>query len=406
MSFHCVKGMGLSIKHYTLFLSTVLYSILTEFDAAQHGAKEGHRLLKPDSKSILVVDDNSTNLKMIMEILKSDYVVYPTTSGVRALEFLQSSVPDLILLDVEMPDMNGYQVLERLKADARLAAVPVIILTALVDPTSEEQALSLGAVDFISKPVNAGILQHRVRTHIELESYRRDLERLVERKTAQLTKTQDAVLDILANVTAFRDNETGAHILRTTRYVELIVEKLRALNLPGYAIDDIYAKDIVHSAKLHDIGKVAIADSILLKPDRLSASEFERIKGHTTFGAMMIDNAIHDIGEESSFLQTAKEIVFTHHECWDGSGYPQGLKGDTIPLSGRIMAIADVYDALISNRPYKNAFTHDNALYIIQSESGSHFDKTIVDACADVFPQFVEVAAQFSDSTDNDVRAW
>ncbi len=359
------------------------------------------------TKSILVVDDNATNLKMIVEILKGDYRMFPAPSGERALTFLAQTAPDLILLDVEMPGMNGYEVLQRIKATPRLADIPVIFLTALESPDNEEQALASGAVDYILKPINAGVLLRRVQLHLELETYRRRLEMMVEKKTRQLTETQDAILDILANVTAFRDNETGAHITRTSAYVELLVTCLLEKNAPGYQLSEQYAHDIIKSAKLHDIGKIAIADSILLKPDRLTPSEFERIKTHTTFGAIMIDNAMKKLGEESSFLNTAKELVNTHHECWDGTGYPQNLKGEEIPLSGRIMAIADVYDALISRRPYKSAFTHENAMFIIQSESGTHFDKAMIDLCQEVFPKFSDVAQSYRDEDCiNEFKAW
>lgn len=360
------------------------------------------------SKNVLVVDDNAVNMQVVLRILQQEgYKVYPTISGAAALTFLRKKTPDLILLDVQMPDMDGYQVMEELKADSAWAKIPVIFLTSAENRESEENALSLGAVDYITKPVVAGVLTRRVRLHLALESYSKSLEALVDQKTRQLVKTQDAILDILANVTAFRDNETGAHILRTTEYVRLIVEALQAADRPGYQMTPLYADNIIKAAKLHDIGKVAIADSILLKPDRLTPPEFERIKAHVTIGAMMLNNAIQGLGGESAFLSTARELVYTHHECWDGNGYPQGLKGEAIPLSGRIMAIADVYDALISNRPYKNAFTHENAMFIINGGSGSHFDRVIIETCRDVFPRFFEISQTISDENGlNDFRAW
>ncbi len=358
-------------------------------------------------KSILVVDDNPTNLKMILEILKNDYKIYPAPSGERALAFLAHTLPDLILLDVEMPDMNGYDVMKAIKAHSPWACVPVIFLTAQESLHGEEQALSMGAVDYILKPISAGVLTRRVQIHVELETYRKNLELAVEQKTEQLQRTQDAILDILANVTAFRDNETGAHILRTTEYVRLIVETLQHSGLPNYQLDSLYAKHIIKAAKLHDIGKVAIADSVLLKPDRLTSSEFERIKSHTTFGAMMIDNAMWNLGDDSAFLKTARELVLSHHECWDGSGYPDGLAREDIPLAGRIMAIADVYDALVSHRPYKRAFTHENAMFIIQKESGTHFDKTIIELCQSAFHRFSDIVSAISDDDFlNEFKAW
>ena len=359
-------------------------------------------------KNILVVDDSAVNMQVVMTALQQGgHKAYPAISGAAAMTFLRKRIPDLILLDVQMPDMDGYQVITALKANPAWAGIPVIFLTSVESRESEEHALSMGAIDYITKPVVAGVLMRRVTLHLELESYRKSLEVLVEKKTKQLVKTQDAILDLLANVTAVRDNETGAHILRTTEYVRAIVETLHASDQPGYRMSPLYADNIIKSAKLHDIGKVAIADSILLKPDRLTPHEFERIKKHTTIGAMMIGTAIRDLGEDSAFLSTARELVNTHHECWDGSGYPQGLAGGAIPLSGRIMAIADVYDALISRRPYKDAFSHENAMFIITGESGTHFDKTLVGMCKDVFPKFTEIAQSITDGDSaNDFRAW
>ncbi len=362
---------------------------------------------EPARKSILVVDDNPVNMQAILQILQSGYDVFPAISGERALLFLKKRIPDLILLDVQMPGMDGYEVMEKLKATPAWAAIPVIFLTSMEDRKHEEQALVLGAVDYIIKPVVAGVLQRRVQLHLELEAYRKNLETIVAKKTAQLTKTQDAILDILANVTAFRDNETGAHILRTTEYVRVMVDALCTAEHPGYHLEPLYAANIIKSAKLHDIGKVAIADSILLKPDRLTPPEFERIKTHTTFGAMVINKAIQELGEESAFLSTAQELIYTHHECWDGSGYPQGLAGEEIPLSGRIMAIADVYDALISHRPYKDAFTHENAMFILHNEAGTHFDNNIIELCEGAFAQFAEIAKTITDeSSRTDYKAW
>lgn len=369
--------------------------------------KKIHAMSDSTKETILVVDDNTINQKTIMNILQGEYSVFPAISGERAMLFLDRKIPDLILLDIMMPDMDGYQVMEKLKANPQWESIPVIFLTSVETHSSEEHALSMGAVDYITKPVVPGVLTRRVALHMELEAYRKSLQLLVIKKTEQLTRTHDAILDILANVTVFRDNETGAHILRTTEYVRILVEAIEQANAPEYKLDSRYARDIIKSAKLHDIGKVAIADSILLKPDRLSPGEFDRIKAHTTCGAMMIDNAIHDLGEESAFLSTAQELIYTHHECWDGSGYPRGLRGTQIPLSGRIMAIADVYDALISRRPYKSAFTHENAMFIIHDEAGTHFDEGLLELCSHCFPQFADIAQSISDAPrDSDLRAW
>ena len=345
------------------------------------------------SYSILAVDDDATNLRMLHEILSPSYKVYAAPSGERAMRFLEKRDVDLILLDVEMPGLNGYEVIKRLKEDPRLAPVPVLFLTAQEGRDKEETALRLGAVDYILKPITAGVVLARVNLHMELEIYRKRLETLVSQKTAQLSDTQNSILDILAGVTAWRDSGTGGHITRTTAYSRLIVESIIEHGHPKYVISPLYGDNIVKSSKLHDIGKVAISDSILLKPGRLTGEEFDEIKKHTTFGAQMIDDAIADLGDESSFLHVSREIVISHHEWWNGSGYPMALAEDEIPISGRVMAISDIYDSLTSERPYKGAMSHDEAMDIIYGETGTHFDPLLIDMLQDTFPRFEEIAA-------------
>ncbi len=356
---------------------------------------EKDRYLRP--KSILVVDDDPTNLRMLQEILKISYKVYAAPSGERALAFLEKHVPDLILLDVEMPGMSGYEVISRLKESSRWHSIPVIFLTAQEGREKEEKAFSLGAVDYIQKPIMAGIVNARVNLHLELESYRKSLENLVESKTIQLQRTQDSILDILGNITGFRDSGTGGHITRTTIYSHLLAENLVGHKNPSYVIPQEYADHITKSSKLHDIGKVAIPDSILHKPARLTPEEFETIKLHTTYGAQFIDDAIADLGDDSSFLHIAREIVIAHHEWWDGAGYPCKLAGEQIPISARIMAISDVYDSLISSRPYKGTMPHSEAMGIIYKETGNHFDPTLVEISRDVFDEFEKIAAHYQD---------
>jgi putative two-component system response regulator len=253
-------------------------------------------------------------------------------------------------------------------------------------------ALRLGATDYILKPITAGVVTARVDMQIELEVYRKRLEHLVERKTQQLQSTQDSILDILASVTAWRDSGTGGHITRTTSYSQLIVRCLQEKQNPNYTVSPSYGESIIKTAKLHDIGKVAIADSILLKPGRLTPEEFDEIKKHTTHGAQMIDDAIADLGDESSFLHVAREIVISHHEWWNGSGYPLKLEGNDIPISGRIMAISDIYDSLTSARPYKGAMSHSEAMAIIYKETGPHFDPLLIELLQATFPQFETIA--------------
>ncbi len=351
----------------------------------------------PGKQVILVVDDDATNLRFVNEILKDEYKVYLAPSGERALVFLKSKRPDLILLDLEMPNMNGYEVIKEIKKNQEWKDIPVIFLTGQEGRDKEQEALDLGAVDYILKPISAGIVKARVGLHIELENYRKSLEEMVEVRTEQLARTQDTILEILASMTSFRDNETGAHIKRTTIYTEMLIANLFEKNHPDYQLDDGYAKRVIKAAKLHDIGKVAVPDNILLKPARLTNLEFEMIKQHTVYGALIIDRAKMDLGDTSEFLDVAREIIISHHEKWDGSGYPEALAGTDIPLSGRIMAIADVYDALISHRPYKPSYSHEVAVETLLEDTGAHFDPTLMELSRDVIEQFKEIARIHSD---------
>lgn len=347
--------------------------------------------------TILCVDDDPTNLRLLLEILGKDHQVFLAPSGERALDFLQFHIPDLILLDVEMPRMSGYEVIRRIKQDALWREIPVIFLTAQGGPEKEQMAFELGAVDYILKPITAGIVKLRAGLHIELGAYRRKLEVMVELRTDQLRHTQDCILDMLANMTAYRNSETGAHIKRTTYYTQEMVDALRRKAPAGYQVSEGYAQSIIKSAKLHDIGKVAMPDLILLKPDHLDHDEFELIKMHTVYGAQIMDNAMEDLGETSSFLSVAREVIIAHHERWDGTGYPYGLCGGDIPLSARIVAIADVYDALISRRPYKEPFTHGEAVEILRKDAGTHFDPVLTELLDDVFDRFADIAREHQD---------
>jgi len=343
-------------------------------------------------KSILAVDDNATNLRMLLEILRGTYKVFSAPSGAHALSFLERNIPDLILLDIEMPGMSGYDVIAKLKADKRFKEIPVIFLTGQEGRDAEEKALSMGAADYITKPISAGVVKKRVSMHIELEDYRKNLEELVRIKTRQIERTQNEILELLADMTGFRDEETGGHIRRTTAYTRLIVDALRSAKNKKYRIDGQYANEIILCSKLHDIGKVAIPDKILLKKERLNEQEFRYIKLHPAFGAQLIDRSIQSLGEgSSSFLHTAREIVLYHHEKWNGRGYPTGLAGEKIPISARIMAISDVYDALISKRPYKPPMTHEEAIRIIVSDTGVHFDNALIELCRPVLDKFKTV---------------
>jgi len=356
--------------------------------------------------SVLVVDDDPTNLRLIQEILKKDHKIYPSPSGDRALRFLQNHTPDLILLDVEMPGMSGYELIGRLKEEPRWRDIPVIFLTAQEGRDKEEQAFSLGAVDYILKPISSGVVSARVKLHLELEAYKKRLEQLVEHKTFQLHRIQDSILDMLANVTGYRDSDTGSHIQRTTLYSKLLIENILQKKHPDYQIDRYYADHVIKSAKLHDIGKVAVHDNILLKPGKLTTEEFQLMKMHTTCGAQMIDEPIKDLGDDASFLHVAREIIISHHERWDGSGYPQNLAGHDIPISARVMAMADVYDALRSRRPYKEPMFHHDALSIMKKDVGTHFDPYIMDiSTPEVFDAFESIAAQYLDDEKSGIGA-
>lgn len=348
---------------------------------------------------VLCVDDEPTNLKFLMGILKDEYQVYLAPSGERALSFLEKKLPNLILLDVEMPKMNGYEVIRVIKESTEWSDIPVVFLTGLEGRDKEEEAFELGAIDYILKPISAGVVKARVKLHIDLDRYSRKLEELVEIRTEQLSRTQNCILEMLANVTSFRDQETGGHIKRTTYYTEVITQLLEEKQAEGYEIEKDYANSMVISAKLHDIGKVAVPDSILLKPGKLTDQEFQIIKLHTIYGAQLLDNAMQELKETASFLDVAREIIIGHHERWDGTGYPNGTAGAKIPLSARVMAIVDVYDALISRRPYKEPFTHDKAIDIILESAGSHFDPHLVEMCKPIFEQFRIIAEQHQDET-------
>ena len=350
-----------------------------------------------DRNTILIVDDDATNLKFIQEILKDNYKIYAAPSGERALLFLQKKTPDLILLDIEMPGMNGYEVIMEIKRNPVWGEIPVIFLTGQDGRDKEEKGLALGAVDYITKPISPGVVKARVALHMELRSYRKNLEQLVENKTAQIQKTQDSVMQILSDVTAYRDNETGAHIKRTTLFCRVLVDNLLKIKYPGYVISKEYAENIVNAAKIHDMGKVAVPDGILLKPGRLTQREFEIIKMHTIYGAKILESAIENLGDDSFFLFVARELIETHHERWDGTGYPKGLMADEIPVSGRVMALADVYDALISRRPYKEPFSHEEALKLIFEESGDHFDPVLLEISEEVMAEFAKIAKEYRD---------
>jgi putative two-component system response regulator len=336
-------------------------------------------------ETIIIVDDDKTNLIVAANSLDDKYSIFTASSGERLFQTLEKVSPDLILLDIEMPGMDGYAVISELKKSKNTAHIPVIFLTAKIDPGSEVKGLNLGAVDYITKPFSRELLTKRVELHLLLErqknellNYSRNLESEIDKKTKTIFDLQNAILQTVAELVESRDNVTGGHIERTQSFLGQLVDFMLE---HGVYAEELRAWDInlfLMSSQLHDVGKISIKDNILMKPEQLIENEFEEIKRHTVFGVEIIEK-IEEKTPGTTFLQYAKIMAGTHHEKWDGSGYPYGLKGETIPLMGRLMAIADVYDALTSDRPYKKSFSHEESLEIIRAGRGTHFDPQIVD---------------------------
>ncbi len=359
-----------------------------------------------DKATVLVVDDTPDNLALMSALLKNTYKVKVANHGAKGLQIAASAIPpDLILLDVMMPDIDGYEVCRRLKADARTRNIPVIFLTAKSEPEDEKKGLELGAADYITKPISAPILLARVATQLTLKAsadFLRDqndfLTAEVARRTRELEAVQDVTILALASLAETRDAETGKHILRTQRYVKALAEKLRPHPRFSSFLTEENIKTLFKSAPLHDIGKVGIPDRILLKPGRYEPHELEIMKNHTLLGRDAIQLAEDWLGTQVEFLTIAKEIALCHQEKWDGSGYPEARVGDSIPVSARLMAIADVYDALISRRVYKERLPHEKAAQIIVEGRGSHFDPDMVDAFIEIQDEFREIAQLYPDS--------
>jgi putative two-component system response regulator len=362
-----------------------------------------------DRPTLLVVDDTPDNLSLMTGILKDTYKVKVANGGEKAIKVAESDLPpDLILLDIMMPDMDGYQTCVRLQSRAKTRHIPIIFLTAKAEVEDETYGLELGAVDYITKPISPPILLARVKTHLELkrmQDFLRDknqfLETEVQKRTAEVTAIQDVTIHAMASLAETRDNETGNHIRRTQHYIKVLAEKLRYHPRFAYFLDDDKTLEMLFkSAPLHDIGKVGIPDRILLKPGRFEPEEFEIMKTHTTIGRDAIEHAEQQLGIQMPFLTLAKEIAYGHQEKWDGSGYPQGLAGDDIPISARLMAVADVYDALISRRVYKAGMPHEKAVEIIRQGRAQHFDPDIVDAFLELQDNFKDIAASFADNDE------
>ncbi|MBI4293932.1 MAG: two-component system response regulator [Betaproteobacteria bacterium] len=358
--------------------------------------------------TILVVDDTPDNLSLMSGLLKDTYRVKVANNGERALKVASGDdLPDLVLLDIMMPGIDGYEVCRRLKQGEKTKDIPIIFLTAKAEVEDEKLGLEMGAVDYITKPISPPIVLARVHTHLTLKAaadFLRDknafLETEVQRRTREVSTIQDVTIMAMASLAETRDNETGNHIRRTQNYVQALAMQLKE---SGKFADYLSKKQIevlYKSSPLHDIGKVGIPDDVLLKPGKLTKDEFEVMKTHTTLGRDAIVASEKLLDSPNSFLQCAREIAYSHQEKWDGSGYPQGLKGEAIPISARLMAIADVYDALISRRVYKEPIPHEAAVEIIRQGRGSHFDPEMVDVFLAMDPVFYSIAQRYADSAE------
>ncbi len=357
-------------------------------------------------KHLLVVDDTEENLDILVEALSDEYEVSVALNGKGALEALEDTLPDLILLDIMMPEMDGYEVLKTMKKNPAWKEIPVIFLTAMTEIQNKARGFQAGAVDYITKPFEVLEVQERVRTQLTLKEARdylhkenSILEERVRLRTEELQLTRDVTIEALASLAETRDNETGWHIKRTQRYVKLLAEAVRDRGWYVKELTKEYIELLFKSAPLHDIGKVGIPDAILLKPAKLTEEEFEKMKTHTLLGEQSLKRAGKDL-PVSDFLDLSKEIALTHHEKWDGSGYPRGLKGEEVPLSGRLMALADVYDALINRRVYKPPIPHTEAVTLIEEGKGAHFDPEICSAFLDVHKEFRRIALELADTEE------
>lgn len=340
---------------------------------------------KSSRQSILVVDDIPDNIEVLRGILHDDHLILAAINGAKALEIARSTQkPDMILLDVMMPKMDGYEVCRRLKSDSRTAHIPVIFVTGMGEVESEILALELGAVDYITKPIVPPVVKARVKTHLALYDQNRELEHLVQERTEELQRTRLQIIQDLGRAAEYKDNETGMHVMRMSNYARLLA---KAVGMNDQAVELVFS-----AAPMHDVGKIGIPDNILLKPGKLNEEEWKIMKTHPAIGVEIIGEA-----GDSDLLNLAATVALTHHEKWNGQGYPKGLSGEDIPLEGRIVAIADVFDALTSERPYKKAWSVEDAKDLLQREAGKHFDPLLVPLFLDILPEILKVKATYAD---------
>jgi len=346
--------------------------------------------MENNKSKVLIVDDEPNNLHLLSQILHNQYQLSFATSGIKALDIAQQLKPDIILLDIMMPGMDGYETCRQLKAAPATAKVPVIFVSTMMEVDDEQQGFEAGGVDYITKPISAPIVQARVKTHLALYNQNRMLEEMVQQRTKQLQdafKTiKNASLDTihrLSRAAEFKDEETYAHIVRMSHYSAAITRKM--------GMPEEFVESILYASPMHDVGKIGIPDRILLKPDRLDSDEWEIMKQHTINGGKILS------GSEKGFIKMAETIALTHHEKWDGSGYPKGLKGEEIPQVGRIVAIADVFDALTTKRPYKDPYPLDMSLSLIKKARGAHFDPAVVDAFLEIQDEILAIKKRYED---------
>lgn len=348
---------------------------------------------------IMIIDDNATNLNIARMALEQYYEVLLIPSGEKALKLFERLTPDLILLDVDMPGMDGFEVIRQIKQSTYpVKNVPVIFVTAKDDSGSEFDGLNLGAVDYITKPFSFPLLLKRIELHLQLQQYSHNLEKMVMEKTKVISELQYSIVHVLSDMVERRDGSTGGHLLRTQNYLAVLLGEAKRQKLYRDEMAGVDEELYIHASQLHDVGKMSIPDSILLKPGKLTTEEFEVMKAHTVMGAEAIRSAMSSV-QEKKFLEIAASFACSHHERWDGNGYPSGLRELDIPIEGRLMAIVDVYDALISERPYKRALSHETARGIILSECGTHFDPLLVAAFEKVSEVFGKIANEHKDIT-------
>ena len=338
-------------------------------------------------KIIFVVDDSPVNLTKAKQALDGSYRVLTLLSAENMFTLIEKITPDLILLDIEMPELDGFAALQRLKGDPKTKDIPIIFLTAYSDESRETRGLELGAVDFIAKPFSPPVLRNRISHHLQIEELINKQTELLKEKSQQLEQLNTSIISIIAELVENRDKLTGGHIERSTKYLRILIDGMLELGVYAQELKEWDKEAAIASARLHDVGKITVSDLILNKPGKLTKEEYEQIKTHAAAGEQIIDHMMKQTNG-GIFLYYAKFFAGYHHEHWDGSGYPYGLKGEKIPLQGRIMAIVDVYDALVAERVYKPPFSHEEAKRIIISEKGKHFDPKIVDVFSEIQDRF------------------